>query len=367
VLTSEAVIGFLLARDLLTEQVLVEGDLRVEETPGRNRNFRVEAKGGLSYFLKQAPPDEVKDSPLQLEAEVYRRVLETESWSHLQPFVPRFRLFDVHHAVLVTDLELALSDVTRLDEKQSVLGLARMSDSLGHALANCHRADPSASASRFDFLPRLVPGILSLSRPQPSALQYLSPAQIQVIQVVQEQIAVQAAFEKIRSGWVERCLIHGDVKWVNVMVRVDAQPGNPLRVVLLDWELARLGDPAWDVGSVFHSYLVHTVLSAAVPDRASCREAAERIGAALPSFYGELGTFWETYVRASGASWHGGGELLRRSILCCVARLVQSAYEWSQNERTIPGRAAAILQLGINMLRNHDETRRLVLGELAEH
>jgi hypothetical protein len=366
VLTSEAVIEFLLARNLLTERMLVEGDLRVEETPGRNRNFRVETKGGPSYFVKQAPPDEVKESPLQLEAEVYRRVLEEESWSRLRPFVPRYRLFDDHQAVLVTDLELAMTELAGLHEKHSILGPARVSESLGQALATYHQADPSASAFRFDFLPRFVPGVLSISRPHPAALQYLSPAQMQVIRVVQEEIAIKAAFDEIRSGWVERCLIHGDVKWTNVLVPGEAQPDGAVRVMLVDWELARLGDPAWDVGSVFYSYLARTVLSAAVPDGSSCREAAERIGAALPSLYDELGSFWETYLRASGISGVVGG-LLYRSTLCCVARLVQSAYEWSHDERNIPGRAAAILQLGINMLRNHDETRRVVLGGVVEH
>jgi len=41
------------------------------------------------------------------------------------------------------------------------------------------------------------------------------------------------------------CLIHGDVKWDNVIM--DAGP--PARVTLFDWELSGWGDPAWDVGS----------------------------------------------------------------------------------------------------------------------
>jgi hypothetical protein len=41
------------------------------------------------------------------------------------------------------------------------------------------------------------------------------------------------------------CLIHGDVKWDNVIL----DDGPPPRVQLFDWELSGLGDPAWDLGS----------------------------------------------------------------------------------------------------------------------
>ena len=155
------------------------------------------------------------------------------------------------------------------------------------------------------------------------------------------------------------------MKWTNVLVRIDAT-GAPVRVVLFDWELARLGDPAWDIGSVFHSYLTHAVLSADVPDDASPGAAAEAIGRAFPAFHSELRTFWETYVESAPASEQGRRRLLSQAIQCCVARLVQSAYEWSQEETAIPGRAAAILQLGINMLYRAEDAGRVVLGGLAE-
>src|SRR3954447_13138089 len=126
-LTSERVIALLLSRGLLSVRMLVEGDVRVEETPGRNHNFRVEVAGGPGYFVKQAPPEDVENSPLEVEAELYRRVLEEPSWSRLKPFVPRFRLYDALETVLVTDLELQLTGVAGLGDEHSSLHLARVS------------------------------------------------------------------------------------------------------------------------------------------------------------------------------------------------------------------------------------------------
>jgi hypothetical protein len=365
-LTLDRVIEYLLRNGLLSERTLVEGDVRVEDIPGRNHNFRVTSALGPSYFLKQAPPDEWEDPRLGVEAELYRCTLQDESWSQLQPFLPRFCSYDAEQAVLATELEARVASVLEPSSEHGVLGLARVSGFMAHALATCHRVGSTLSACNVEFLPSYVPGILEVTRPHPSALQFLSPAQMQIIRVLQGQPDVTTALDKIRVGWTEACLIHGDIKWSNVLIRTDGGSGPPRGVMLTDWELAQLGDPAWDLGSVFHSYLTHAVLSAAVPDDASPRSAAEIVGAALSSFHGELGTFWDIYSGLAGDLHQDDGELLSRSVLCCIFRLIQSSYEWSQEESSITGHAAAILQLALNMLARPDDARRVVLGGLAE-
>jgi aminoglycoside phosphotransferase (APT) family kinase protein len=55
------------------------------------------------------------------------------------------------------------------------------------------------------------------------------------------------AFGRAASRWRPSGLIHGDLRWSNVLAASD---GRDSRVWLVDWELACLGDPAWDVGSV---------------------------------------------------------------------------------------------------------------------
>ncbi|HEY5981433.1 MAG TPA: phosphotransferase [Microlunatus sp.] len=50
---------------------------------------------------------------------------------------------------------------------------------------------------------------------------------------------------------VAGCLVNHDLKWDNVVLT-----GPTRRPVLLDWELAGLGDPAWDLGSLLAEHLV---------------------------------------------------------------------------------------------------------------
>ncbi|MBF0688129.1 MAG: phosphotransferase [Cellulomonas sp.] len=59
---------------------------------------------------------------------------------------------------------------------------------------------------------------------------------------------VLAAADELRRP-AGGCLVHGDLKWSNLAVGADGP-------VVLDWELAGGGDPAWDVGSLAAEHLV---------------------------------------------------------------------------------------------------------------
>jgi Ser/Thr protein kinase RdoA (MazF antagonist) len=56
-----------------------------------------------------------------------------------------------------------------------------------------------------------------------------------------------ANVRRARGGWRTRCLIHGDLKHDNLLLKDD---GESLRVTIVDWEMARLGDPAWDLAAL---------------------------------------------------------------------------------------------------------------------
>jgi hypothetical protein len=53
-----------------------------------------------------------------------------------------------------------------------------------------------------------------------------------------------AALRRARGAWRRLCLIHADLKQDNVLIDEAAQPP---RATVVDWEMARLGDPAWDL------------------------------------------------------------------------------------------------------------------------
>ena len=86
----------------------------------------------------------------------------------------------------------------------------------------------------------------------------LSPASAQVFRIIRSHAAMAAALESLGQQWRLETLIHADIKADNILVgdprdRPDAGDDS---IWIVDWEFVQHGDPAWDIGSAFHDYLV---------------------------------------------------------------------------------------------------------------
>lgn len=104
--------------------------------------------------------------------------------------------------------------------------------------------------------------------------------------------ATAASWRFLTAQWRTAVLIHGDVKWEHV--RRDG--------VLVDWELAGLGDPAWDLAGLLHELCMSD---------------------ATPRALGQTVT---TYAEALGRQL--GATFLTRCRAALSVRFVQSAEEY---------------------------------------
>lgn len=360
--TLESSVAYLLELGLLDLASLVHHGLRIEEVPGRNRNLRVLGGPGRSLFLKQAPRGESgTDGPLAVEAGLYAWVAADADAAALRPVLPVRRHYDAERAILVLDLvpDAARPHVLPDDASPEYLAAAR--DLVATALGACHALPVPPDAALGTRLPRAAPWVFDLARPAPASLRELAPAQLGVIQAVQSHPGAMEALGRLRDGWRPTRLIHGDFKWNNVLVQTDAA-GLPVRVLLLDWEMAQLGDPAWDVGAAHHAFITEAVLGLELTDGTGAEAAAKLLGGVIAGLLPVHRDFWSRYLAAARLTAADAGALLDRLPSHVAVRLLKSAYEWSQAEVRMPRSAAAILQLGINMLSQPDAAREVVLG-----
>jgi hypothetical protein len=70
------------------------------------------------------------------------------------------------------------------------------------------------------------------------------PAVAAVLARAGEDRAIVAGVRRARGAWRAVALVHGDLKHDNVLLAPDG------RLALVDWEMARLGDPAWDLAGL---------------------------------------------------------------------------------------------------------------------
>jgi hypothetical protein len=361
-LSLESSVPYLLGLGLLDLASLVHHGLRIEEVPGRNRNFRVLGGPGRTYFLKQAPRGEIGvDGPLAIEAALYAWAAIDTGAAGVRRIFPRLRHYDPERSILVLDLVTRAAHLEVLADQGSSHHFAASHRLVATALAECHRLPIRLDPAFGTELPEAAPWVFDLARPAPASLRELAPAQLSVIRAVQAQPDAMAALARLRDAWRPTRLIHGDLKWNNVLLQTDGA-GMPVGVLLLDWELAQLGDPAWDVGSALHALITEAVLDMEPAEGTSHETAAGILSSLIPKLHPVHREFWTGYLAAGRLTDGEANALLDRLPGHVATRLLKSAYEWSQAEAQMPRSAAAILQLGINMLLRPGPAREVVLG-----
>jgi aminoglycoside phosphotransferase (APT) family kinase protein len=166
--------------------------------------------------------------------------------------------------------------------------------------------------------------------------------------------------DAIGGEWRFDSLIHGDMKWDNVLVFPTPSGGLDFRIV--DWEMADLGDADWDVGAILQSFLTVWIqsmpISSGLPPERYVAMAAEPIELMRPV----LQAFWKAYVATRGFAEAEQGRALERSMRFAAARMVWGAFEQRVYARQLDPSGLALLQVSLNILKNPPQSVGDLLG-----
>jgi serine/threonine protein kinase len=363
-LSAETVVHHLKERGLLSADEIVGGGLMVEEVVLRNHNFRVVQAGSLSFFVKQGKTwDPQTLASIRREAEVYAAVndkgRETAPTAALAPLLPRFRDFDPRRHALVLELIPAAESLSQVHLRTGKFP-SDIAAALGAALATLHR--PALWA---DLGPKLgsstspggsLPWVLQMSAQAQMIAERNHPVLSQVFQAVCSDPSIQQGLGGLAASWQRNGIIHGDIKFDNALLAGGADSAMA-SLKLIDWELAEVGDITWDVGAVFHAYLMLWALSFPVPGQP---EAMPPIP--LQALQPAIQAFWRTYWAARAASRAEERSFLDRSLRCAAARAVQSCYEAVLVIPELSPRILRLLQLSSNIFARSEDAISLLLG-----
>jgi len=166
----------------------------------------------------------------------------------------------------------------------------------------------------------------------------------------------------IAQGWNPLCLIHGDLKWANLIATNDS---DSLDVNLIDWEDFEIGDPAWDVGSVFQAYLAFWIWTLPVTPTESLEHAVESTSWPLEAAQRAMREFWFRYCVERKIAGAARQALFERAIPATGARLLQTAFEHAAEAESLTRQLLMVVQMSLNILSRPDAAVGLLLGEAA--
>jgi serine/threonine protein kinase len=343
---------FLAERRLLTFESVVDGDFMVVDQSSRNRNLKIVRQKSPGFFIKQISqrtPEFIQS--IEREAACYRLAKQNPAFRSLHPLMPRFHYFDPANHILVIEL---LENGESLWEYHQRMGRfpADVAVMQGEKLGAYHRQTRiNGNAKDLSVFKRQLPWILSIHETNPMYLGQISQGNSQLINILQQYPEFQSALAAIKDGWTYSTLIHGDIKWENMMLCHNGDDSAP-ELKIIDWEIADIGDECWDVGGVIQAYLTFWIFSLPLNGGMGMADVAAASPFDAESIKPALVSYWSGYLQARKLDQSASRPMLTRCLSCAAARMIQTAYESIQASPQISQHALCKLQMSLNILRD---------------
>jgi thiamine kinase-like enzyme len=362
VLSNREVISYLLKNNYSTAESIINSDLTITDVSRRHRNLKVINKKGQCYLLKQGVgPEGV--AAIAHEAKVYELLTSDHQNNKFADFLPRYYGYDAEQHILVLEF---LNDWQDLREYYTSNGRFSLSVAaeMGKALSTLHRITTVESnfGHRFGKFTDTKPWITFLYRPDARIFRDVSGASVQLIKIIQKFGEFGELIDDLRQEWRNQTLVHFDIKWDNCLVSSSGNVLRKKRIKLVDWELAGVGDPCWDLGSVFNDYLSFWLFSIPITGETPPEKFHELARYPLYRMKPAIHSFWQSYMESMQLDRISVHNWLLRSVKYAALRLIQSAFEQTQISAQLTGSAVCILQLSMNILCRPSEAASRLLG-----
>ena len=318
-LTVDNAIDYLLACGIIEPEHILSGDLRITEASRRNRNLLIWIDVDRGYVIKRPEPTEPSTADtLTCEAGFYQRHNSNEC-ALLSDIVPRFVAFDSTQSILAIELVPNHSTMSEIcgatTPHEFPIALWRQ---LGAAVATVHRSgDAEALApSRRSGDP---PWAFRADRPFADSIRSQSAASLEALSTLQSTPALLDCFAQSLSCWEPSTLIHGDLRFDNILIANPAPGSSGLK--LIDWELSQRGDPAWDVAWIVAGLVrlwLHTIN---LGDQGDNDLAVEQSNWSV--YQAAIRSFWFGFRAADGAPI-SGEKLARFSVVALMQSVLES-------------------------------------------
>jgi|CXWJ01.1.fsa_nt_gi hypothetical protein len=338
-LTESGVIDYLLYRGLINYDQALDERTTVSKNFSRNRNFLVGTYQEKNYFVKQASTGSAeKIKTLRTEANFYWLVNNDEKFSALRPFICRY--FDYHptYHILIIEAIKHKTDLYDIIRHKGIIDLETAALS-GKALAGLHavKYDQIKNTKADALFNKSVPWAFKMETDKMNKEAARTNATKQLFEIVNAHANYIDLINHARDAYSISCLIHGDMKFPNVVLQnIDEQQS----VKIIDLEICDFGDPCWDVAGFFQSFLTWWI------------ENTNANNQSLENNQPAINQFWQAYFNATEQSADKENELLIKSMQYTAIRMIQTTFEYSASQKELQHNQIKMLQMSLNILKN---------------
>lgn len=345
-LAPDTVYQYLQKRQLIDEEAVVKGNFMVHPVKTRNNIMKILVQPDNSLFVKQMETDLVSGNLFQREISAYHFLKNNKEFSSIAAIVPSLLDYDDEHNIMVTEL---LHDAKNLHEhymltKNFDLNLAKEQA----AILSAYHIVPNKKTNTSMF-PKLLPWILQLDKHKAHEFFVGNESSVEIINLIKQNHVLQSELINLAKSWQFTHLIHGDIKWINFLA-VEKEGGFSQK--LIDWELADIGDPLWDVAGLMQSYVTTWLLGFdnSKPHSQALPEYMQPYD--IKSMQPSAQAFLYEYIRLQQYPESYQAIFLTKVMQFTAARIIQTSVEGITFHAKIEANNMRCIQLAFNVLKD---------------
>lgn len=362
-LTEHNIFYYLLDKGMITAEPVINGEFSVRRNDSRNNNFIINREyEHSSFFVKQVKANDTeKIETMKVEATAYWLAGNDTHYSALKNFLPEYFYYDpLHHILIMEQVKSGLSVYDFYLQFNDFDNL--LPGQIADLLVSFHKTVSTASSQPtpgFQYFRKQLPWVFTIANnPAANFSGAAQSADQQIMQLIFKNPEFVQLIQKAAAEWRPVSLVHNDAKFNNFLIGYEAEKKSFQFIKLIDWELADIGDPLWDVASVMQNYLtlwLNTDLPATQQNEYIKKISLDQVQPCLQQF-------WQQYVfQMKWPAMHAKTALIKATCFCAL-KLMHTCFETTPFTRTLQPLTVKMLQMSLNILRSPEDAALKLLG-----
>jgi thiamine kinase-like enzyme len=347
---------------------------RLEKFSAKNFNILVTASNISPLLVKQEPLDinGNQSGELFTEWQLQQLIADHPHLSAMVHFMPKILHCDRPNSIVVNQFCAPYDDLQDYYDEQRQYDPA-IATEIGQRLGLVHRLTYGT-----DWQQSIETTLGSSSNRAQSAVNRLSklhsgifavtPVQcLRFYKLYQQYPSLAEAVDRLSRNNTACCLVHNDLKLNNILWHhLESPPPTESKIRLIDWERARWGDPANDLGTIINSYLQLWLENLVISSELTMNESLQLALVPLTSLQPSLFALVDSYHQTFPEIFVDQPQYLERVLQYAGLELIRRIEVIIADDRVFGNRGIAILQVAKQLLCDPNAFFKTIFGSEVE-
>lgn len=344
----------------------------VESLAAKNFNLLVTFPDNYKLLVKQERHNLEGETAGEFKSEyrIQEWLEQFPKQKSLRPFLPELLYFDAENSIIVFRYLDDYRDLMDFYAKESSFPL-EISSAIGTLLATIHRDtyqqenhrqffESEANSQGGNQVPRLIKG---LERITPEIFSSVPGDALKFFALYQRYDSLGMAIAELGNAFTPACLTHNDLKLNNILLHTDWEQTDESIIRLIDWERNSWGDPAFDLGTLFASYIQIWLASLVISKSLSIEESLGLAMTPLEEVQPSIAALTKAYLETFPEILKHRPDFLIRVVQFTGFALIQQIQAMIQYQKSFGNTGIAMLQVAKSLLCRPERSLPTVFGK----